>query len=91
MKMKKEIFQMIIAPSILGITVFSVITKDEASVITSFFESVVSVVLTPEKTEERSLEKKLETILKKIEGVSDVSVLITYSESSSVIAIYNDV
>ncbi|MCI8277296.1 MAG: hypothetical protein HFJ46_05170 [Clostridia bacterium] len=43
-----------------------------------------------EKTEERSLEKKLEIILKKIEGVSDVSVLITYSESSSIIPIYNE-
>lgn len=39
---------------------------------------------------ENNLEKKLENILEKIEGVSNVSVLITYSESSSVVPIYNE-
>lgn len=34
-------------------------------------------------------EKKLENILKKINGVGDVSVLLTYSESSSIVPIYN--
>lgn len=35
------------------------------------------------------LEKKLENILSKISGVGKVSVLLTYTESSSVIPIYN--
>lgn len=35
------------------------------------------------------LEKKLENILSKIEGVGAVSVLITYSESNTVVPIYN--
>lgn len=34
-------------------------------------------------------EKKLENILKKINGVGNVSVLLTYSESSSLVPIYN--
>ncbi len=36
-----------------------------------------------------SLEKKLENILSKMNGVGKVSVLITYSESSSIVPIYN--
>lgn len=41
-------------------------------------------------TEQESLEKKLENILGKIEGVGKVSVLITYSETSQVVAMYNE-
>ena len=36
-----------------------------------------------------NLEKRLENILSKISGVGKVSVLITYSESSSIIPVYN--
>lgn len=36
------------------------------------------------------LEKRLETILSKIDGVGEVSVLITYSESSTFVPIYNE-
>lgn len=36
------------------------------------------------------LEKRLEVILSKIEGVGEVSVLLTYSESSTVVPMYNE-
>lgn len=36
-----------------------------------------------------NLEKRLENILSKISGVGKVSVLITYSESSSIVPVYN--
>lgn len=36
------------------------------------------------------LEKRLESILSKIEGVGEVSVLLTYSESSTVVPMYNE-
>lgn len=36
------------------------------------------------------LEKRLETILSQIEGVGKVSVLLTYSESSTVVPLYNE-
>ncbi len=39
---------------------------------------------------EDSLEKKLETILSKIQGVGEVKVFINYSESSEVVAMYNE-
>lgn len=38
---------------------------------------------------QNDLEKKLENILGKISGVGKVSVLLTYSESSSIVPIYN--
>lgn len=37
-----------------------------------------------------NLEKKLEEILSKIQGVGEVKVLINYSESSEVVAMYNE-
>lgn len=36
------------------------------------------------------LEKRLESILSKISGVGDVNVLITYSESGSILPLYNE-
>ena len=39
--------------------------------------------------ESNNLEKRLENILSKISGVGAVSVLITYSESSSLVPVYN--
>lgn len=38
---------------------------------------------------ESGLEKQLENILKKLEGVEDVSVLITYEETNKVVPMYN--
>ena len=39
---------------------------------------------------QNNLEQRLENILSKIDGVGEVSVLITYSESSQVIPMYNE-
>ena len=43
-----------------------------------------------EEMDSNDLEKKLETILSKIQGVGEVSVCINYSESSEVVAMYNE-
>ena len=61
---------------------------------TKDYENQTGVELATEETlstnsESDSLETKLEEILSKIEGVGKVSVLITYSESSTVVPIYN--
>ena len=42
------------------------------------------------ESEEYSLERNLEDILTKISGVGKVQVLITYSESSEIVAMYNE-
>ncbi len=43
------------------------------------------------ETKEYNLEKELEEILSKISGVGKVQVLITYSETSEVVAMHNEV
>lgn len=43
-----------------------------------------------ESGNETTMEKKLEAILSNIDGVGNVKVLITYSESSEVVAMYNE-
>lgn len=43
------------------------------------------------ETQEYNLEKELEDILSKISGVGKVQVLITYSETSEVVAMHNEV
>lgn len=43
------------------------------------------------ENQEYNLEKKLEDILSKIAGVGKVQVLITYSETSEVVAMHNEV
>ena len=45
---------------------------------------------TTASSQESSLEKNLEDILKKIQGVGEVNVFINYSESSEVVAMYNE-
>ena len=42
------------------------------------------------KTYEDDLEENLENILSKIEGVGRVNVLVTYSQTSQIVALYNE-
>lgn len=55
------------------------------------FENEIGVELATgkEEIESTNLEKRLEDILSKISGVGDVSVLLTYRESGSLVPIYN--
>lgn len=54
------------------------------------FKNESNVEIAEDKAEYSSdLEKRLENILSKIDGVGNVSVLITYSESNTVVPIYN--
>lgn len=49
-----------------------------------------SVIAQNETEGQNNLEQKLENILSKIQGVGDVKVFINYSESSEVVAMYNE-
>ena len=53
-------------------------------------ETDTKVLAQAESTNQDNLEQKLENILSTINGVGDVNVLIKYSESSTVIAMYNE-
>ncbi|MBP3463403.1 MAG: hypothetical protein ACI4VN_02125 [Clostridia bacterium] len=85
---KKKIESLVFALALLVITlliinnIFSQNTKKETNSIIE--NTIVS------KEQERDLEKDLENILKKIKGVEDVQVLITYSETEKFVPIYNE-
>ena len=60
--------------------------------VNSDFKNEIGVELAEEPVEEiinTDLEKRLENILSKISGVGDVSVLLTYKDSGSLIPVYN--
>ena len=58
--------------------------KDETKVLAS------TIIENSEETKQEDLETRLEKILSKIDGVGKVEVLLTYSESSKVEAMYNE-
>lgn len=87
-KIENLIFLLIVL--IITLIIINVILDNGNEEETKNFENEIGVELAKENTNEYDLEKKLENILEKIEGVSNVSVLITYSESSSVVPIYNE-
>ena len=71
------------------IVINKILEKDEK---TENFKNQINVELasdTENMQDTGNLEKRLEKILSKISGVGEVSVLITYSESSSLVPIYN--
>lgn len=73
------------------IIINKILEKDDE---TQIYENLTGAELATSQSEittkeESSLEKRLENILKKISGVGEVSVMITYSESSSLVPVYN--
>ncbi len=77
---------------VITLLVINGILSDEDS--KESFENRVGIELAKdinniEFEEKNDLEKRLENILSKISGVGDVSVLITYSETSSIVPVYN--
>lgn len=51
---------------------------------------IEGTVETSNSTSQSELEEKLENILNKIEGVGNVKVMVTYSQTSQTIAMYNE-
>lgn len=97
---KKKIENLIVFLVLLVITIvaINVIWKDDSKKEEANFQQSehtqladISINNTSEtSTSEKDLEVKLENILSKIYGVGKVSVLITYNESSQVVAMYNE-
>ena len=94
---KKNIENLFVFLLILIITIIAIntILRDENKNETSNGIIADKMLATNENkeinsNEENNLEKKLENILSKIDGVGKVKVLITYSETSEVVAMYNE-
>lgn len=97
---KKTLENLIIFLVMLIITVISIniIWKDEDSKNNELQTQDSYKILAEEinnsnisEVQEYNLEKELEDILSKVSGVGKVQVLITYSETSEVIAMHNEV
>jgi len=94
---KKSLENMVVFLIILIITIIvintilkadeNIINKEEDSV-TKLAESIQSE--TNISIEENDISKKLENILSKINGAGEVSVFLTYSETSELIPVYNE-
>ena len=65
-------------------------TKKDENISTKYLATENEDMESVEITDQEELEKKLENILSKIEGVGNVNVCINYSESSEVIAMFNE-
>lgn len=97
---KKTIENLAIFVIILIITIIAINTiwkkdeKDKSSKDTNSLgkqlASTNTLVDVTNEKEELDIEKKLENILSKIQGVGSVDVLITYSQTSKVVPLYNE-
>ena len=91
---KKNIENMVVFLIILIVTIITINTiwnkKNEKEIVSNVQNNIIKENTIQTSTSEENLEESLEQILAKIEGVGKVSVLITYSETSQVIAMYNE-
>lgn len=76
---------------IITLIVINKILNNGENIDNTYYENRVGIELATEKEEivSTDLEKRLEDILSKISGVGDVSVLLTYKESESIVPVYN--
>lgn len=85
---KKKIESLVFALVLLVITLIvinNIFSKDKEIAKDTVVENTIA-----NKEKERDLESDLEEILKKIKGIEDVQVLITYSETEKFVPVYNE-
>lgn len=94
-KRMENLISFLIILVITLIVINKIIKEDNTSQEINDYKNETGVELATSKTSSQmnnfsnEFEKKLENILEKINGVGKVSVLLTYSESSSIVPIYN--
>lgn len=75
---------------VITLVVINNIIKEDDKKETKNYSGAELASVSTEEASQTSLEKRLENILSKMDGVGEVSVLITYSESSTIIPMYNE-
>lgn len=88
---KKSLENMVVFLIILIITIIMIntILNEEDNIINKE-DGDIKLVEKNEEIEEKDITKELEKILSKISGVGEVSVFLTYSETSHIVPIYNE-
>ena len=93
---KKNLENLVVFLIILIVTIIAINTiwqeedKEQTKEETNLTGKTLAIESNHSQVEQENLEKRLANILGKIEGVGKVSVLITYSETSEVVAMYNE-
>lgn len=95
---KKKIENLVVFILILIITIIAINTiwngdkKEETKIESTYDKKLATTEVNTSNlnNNETSLENNLESILSTMEGIGKVKVLITYSQSSEVIAMYNE-
>jgi stage III sporulation protein AG len=90
---KRQIENIVVFIIILIITVLiinNMWTKEDDEEENQTSSKVLAQATTSDSVDQDDLEKKLENILESIDGVGNVKALIKYSESSTVVAMYNE-
>ena len=94
---KRKIENLIVFLVILIVTIISINLiwntnkkEQEKEKDTSKKLATVENTMETDEIQANDIEKKLENILAKINGVGEVNVLITYSESSTIVPVYNE-
>jgi len=89
---EKKIENLITFLVILVVTLIIInnILKDDEKIKNEDNFNTVKLVTTEENNIEEDLEIRLEKILSKLEGVGEVDILITYSQTSSINPLYNE-
>lgn len=72
------------------IIINNIIKDDDKKEETDYTSAELAKSVQYDNNDSNNLEKRLEEILSKLDGVKDVSVLITYSESSTIVPMYNE-
>ena len=75
---------------IITLIIINNIIKDDEKAETKNYPNAELAINTSSEEGSNDLEKRLENILSKIAGVGEVSVMITYSQTSEIVPIYNE-
>jgi len=76
---------------IITIIIINTVLKEDEKIITKEDENTkLAETIQTNNTDENDISKKLENILSKINGTGEVKVLLTYSETSEIVPLYNE-
>lgn len=75
---------------VITLMIINTIIKGDSNKEPKNYSNAELASTSPEEVSSTNLEARLENILSKIEGVGEVSVLVTYSESSTIVPLFNE-
>ena len=75
---------------VITLVIINTIIKEEPKKENKHYTNAELASTSSTQTEDTNIESRLETILSQMDGIGEVRVLVTYSQSSSIIPLYNE-